>query len=143
MAIRLERVIEVAAPPADVWTFIADHEQRARHISVVEDVTVSEDSETAVWHIALPIPLIDRTIEVRTENVVLNEPEYVKFVGRSRAMRVVGEHELQATETGTKLTNRFSVEGRIPGIERFFKNNLEAEFDNLEAGLDEFLDTGR
>jgi len=143
MAIRLEQVIDVPAAPEAVWEFIADHEQRAHHISVVEDFSVNDNREKATWHLALPIPVIDRTIEVRTENVEVDEPNYVKFIGRSRAMRVVGEHKLRATETGTELTNRFTVEGRIPGIERFFKKNLEAEFDNLEAGLEEFLDENR
>ncbi|WP_135661755.1 CoxG family protein [Halorhabdus rudnickae] len=139
MAIRLERVIDVSAPPEDVWTFISDPEQRARHISVVEDFSIDGDG-SATWHLSLPIPILDRTIAVETEDVEVRSPEHVKFVGRSRAMRVVGEQDLAETETGTRLTNRFTVEGRIPGIERFFKKNLEDEFDNLEAGLREFLD---
>lgn len=142
MAIRLERVIDVPAPPTDVWTFIADPAHRAQHVSVVEEYTV-EDDGSATWHLSLPIPVIDRTIAVETEDVERRPPAYVKFVGRSRAMRVVGEHELRETTEGTELTNRFTVEGRIPGVERFFKKNLEKEFDNLEAGLREFLDSER
>ncbi|WP_136688001.1 CoxG family protein [Halorhabdus amylolytica] len=139
MAIRLERVIDLPAPPEDVWTFISDPEQRARHISVVEDFSVSGDG-SATWHLSLPIPFLDRTIAVETEDVEVRPPEHVKFVGRSRAMRVVGEQDLEENETGTRLTNHFTVEGRVPGIERFFKKNLEDEFDNLEAGLREYLD---
>lgn len=139
MAIRLERVIDVSAPPEDVWTFISDPEQRARHISVVKDFSIDGDG-SATWHLSLPIPILDRTIAVETEDVEVRPPEHVKFVGRSRAMRVVGEQDLAETETGTRLTNHFTVEGRIPGIERFFKKNLEDEFDNLETGLREFLD---
>lgn len=139
MAIRLERTIDVTADPEDVWAFIADPEHRARHISVVKEHEIHGDG-TATWHLALPIPLIERTIAVETETVEVRPPEFVKFVGRSRAMRVVGEHDLTSTENGTRLTNRFTVEGRIPGIERFFRKNLEAEFDNLDAGLGEYLD---
>jgi carbon monoxide dehydrogenase subunit G len=50
-------------------------------------------------------------------------------------MHVVGEHELEPTDEGTQLTNRFTVEGRLPGVERFFKRNLETEFDNLEDAI--------
>ncbi|QGN06805.1 polyketide cyclase [Halorhabdus sp. CBA1104] len=139
MAIRLERVLDVPAKPADVWTFIADPKYRARHVSVVDDFEVDGDG-SATWHLSLPIPVIDQTIAIETEDVERRPPEFVKFIGRSRAMRVVGEHELEATETGTRLTNHFTVEGRIPGIERFFRDNLEAEFDNLEAGLRAYLD---
>jgi len=139
MAMRLERVIELPAPPKDVWKFISDPEQRARHISVVKDFSVKGDG-SATWHLSLPIPFFDRTIAVETEDVEVRPPEHVKFVGRSRAMHVVGEQDLEANESGTRLTNRFTVEGRIPGVERFFEKNLEDEFDNLEAGLREYLD---
>lgn len=138
MSLRLEHVIEVSATPEEVWRFIADPEQRASYISVVEDYTI-EDDRSATWEISLPIPVIDSTITVETEDVERRDPEFVKFVGRSRAVRVVGEHELTPTETGTRLTNTFTVEGRLPGVERFFKKNLEAEFENLEDGLEAFL----
>lgn len=138
MTVRLERVIDLPAPPEDVWAFISDPEQRARHISVVADYAV--DGDTATWHLSLPIPLIDRTITVETEDVEVRPPEHVTFVGRSRAMRVVGEQDLEPTEAGTRLHNRFTVDGRLPGIERFFEGHLEDEFDNLEAGLRDFLD---
>ncbi|CCQ32374.1 polyketide cyclase-dehydrase protein [Halorhabdus tiamatea SARL4B] len=138
MSLRLEHVIEVSATPEEVWRFIADPEQRARYISVVEDYTIEGD-RAATWEIALPIPVIDSTITVKTEDVERRDPEFVKFVGRSRAVRVVGEHELTPTEAGTRLTNTFTVEGRLPGVERFFKKNLEAEFENLEDGLEAFL----
>lgn len=138
MSLRLEHVIEVSATPEEVWQFIADPEQRAKYISVVKDYTI-EDDRSATWEISLPIPVIDSTVTVETEDVERRDPEFVKFVGRSRAVRVVGEHELTPTETGTRLTNTFTVEGRIPGVERFFKKNLEAEFENLEDGLEAFL----
>jgi carbon monoxide dehydrogenase subunit G len=81
--------------------------------------------------------MLNRTVSVETEDVERNPPNYVKFVGRSSALRVTGEHELEATETGTRLTNRFVVEGRVPGVERFFERNLDRELDNLEAALEE------
>ena len=64
-------------------------------------------------------------------------PRYVKFVGRSSALRVTGEHEVQETESGSRLVNKFTVEGKVPGIERYFKKNLDEELDNLEARLRE------
>lgn len=134
MTVRVERTFELAAPPEAVWAFIADPERRARPISVVEEFETTGDRE-AIWHVSLPIPFINRTIAVETTETDRREPEYVRFVGRSRAMRVVGEHELKPTDGGTRLINRFVVEGKIPGVERFFKRNLDGELDNLEQAI--------
>lgn len=138
MTVRVERVVDVPVPIEDVWAFIADPEKRARPISVVQDFELLDTGE-AVWHIKLPIPVVNRTIRVETEEQVREEPTYVEFVGRSKVMRVVGEHELEEIDGGTRLTNRFVVDGKLPGVERFFKRNMEAEFDNLEAALYEEL----
>ncbi len=134
MTVRVERTFELAAPPEAVWAFIADPERRARPISVVEEFETTGDRE-AIWHVSLPIPFINRTIAVETTETDRREPEYVRFVGRSRAMRVVGEHELKPTDGGTRLINRFVVEGKLPGVERFFKRNLDGELDNLEQAI--------
>ncbi|QCC50421.1 SRPBCC family protein [Halapricum salinum] len=140
MTIRVERVVSVPAPPERVWEFIVDPEKRARPISVVVDFELKDgDGRKATWQIKLPIPVINRTITIETEDVERDPPRYVKFTGRSKVMRVVGEHELEPTEEGTRLTNRFTVEGRVPGVERFFKRNLETEFDNLEDAIFEDL----
>jgi len=140
MTVRVERVFELPAPPADVWAFIADPELRARPISVLEEYETTGD-RTAVWHLELPVPRIDRTIAVETEDVTLEEPRFVKFVGRSRAMNVQGEHSLEPTDDGgTRLTNRFVVDGRLPGVETYFKRKLDGELENLEAALREHLD---
>lgn len=140
MTIRVERVMEVPAAPDRVWEFIADPEKRARPISVVVGFELDgEDARKATWDIKLPIPLVNRTVAVSTEDVERDPPNYVKFTGRSKVMRVVGEHSLEPTEKGTRLTNRFTVDGRLPGVERYFKRNLETEFDNLEDALFEDL----
>ncbi|WP_436934082.1 CoxG family protein [Halovenus marina] len=138
MVVRVERIVDVPAPREDVWEFIADPESRARAISVVEDFEVIDDTH-AVWHLSLPIPVVRKTIRVETEEKRRDPPRSVEFVGTSKVMRVVGEHELEATENGTRLTNRFVVEGKLPGVERFFKRNMGAEFDNLERALEESL----
>jgi carbon monoxide dehydrogenase subunit G len=140
MTVRVERTMTVGAAPERVWEFIVDPEQRARPISVVKDWELTGDN-TATWYLSLPIPLIDRTIEVKTEDVERREPEYVRFIGRSKVMRVQGEQELRPTEDGgTEVTNRFVVDGRLPGVERFFKRNLDEELGNLEAALREYLE---
>lgn len=138
MTVRVERVVVVPAPPEDVWAFIADPEKRARPISVVSDFELADDGH-AVWSLQLPIPLVDRTIRVDTEENRRVPPEYVEFVGRSKVMRVVGEHALEPVENGTELTNTFVVDGRVPGVERFFERNMDGEFDNLEAAIYEDL----
>lgn len=138
MTASIERVFEIPAPPDDVWAIIADPERRARSISVVTDFEPTGD-RTAVWHVSLPIPRLDRTIRVETEDVEVDPPTYVRFVGRSKAMDVRGEHRLEATEAGTRLTNRFRVDGRLPGVETYFKRKLDDELANLEAAVREEL----
>ncbi len=139
MAARVERVFEIPAAPERVWTVIADPEKRARSISVVEGFETTGD-RTAVWHISLPIPGLSRTIRVETEDVEIDAPKYVRFVGRSKAMDVQGEHVLEATDAGTRLTNRFTVDGRFPGVERYFKRKLDGELANIESSIREELD---
>ncbi len=134
MTVRVERVVVVPAPREDVWAFIDDPEKRARPISVVSDFELADDGH-AVWYLSLPIPLVDRTIRVDTEEKRRDPPAYVEFVGRSKVMRVVGEHSLETLENGTRLTNQFVVEGTVPGVERFFERNMEQEFDNLENAI--------
>jgi len=139
MTVRVERTMTVSASPEQVWEFIVDPEQRARSISVVEGWERVDDLKST-WHLSLPIPVINQTIAVNTEDVERREPEYVRFIGRSKVVRVQGEHELEATEDGgTRLTNRFVVDGKLPGVEKFFKRNLDDELGNLETRLREEL----
>lgn len=137
MTVRAERVFRVEAPREEVWEFIADPARRAALISVVEDFELTD--EGATWYVRLPIPLLDRTLAVRTREVSRDPPRYVEFVGRSSAFGVTGEHELEPAGDGTEVTNRFVVEGRFPGVERFFRRNLDDELANLERGLQEAL----
>jgi len=133
MTVRVRRAFEFETPPGQVWEFIADPGKRAGAISVVRDFEV--DGNHATWEIDLDLPLIDRTATVETEDVERDEPRYVKFVGRSSVLRVTGEHRIEETETGSRLHNEFVVDGRLPGVERFFKKRLDDELDNLEAAL--------
>ena len=139
MTTRVERTFEIPAPPKAVWDIIADPKKRAKSISVVRSFETTGD-RTAIWHVSLPIPGIKRTIRVKTEDIDVDEPSYVRFVGRSKAMNVQGEHVLEATGTGTKITNRFSVDGRFPGVEAYFKRKLDDEISNLEALVREELE---
>lgn len=134
MTVRVERTFELAAPPADVWAFIADPRKRAEPISVVREFEVTGE-HTAIWHVALPIPYTDRTIAVETEDTRVEDPTYVEFVGRSKAMNVQGEHRLEPDGDGTRLVNRFVVDGRVPGVERYFKGKLDDELGNLERAI--------
>ena len=136
MTVRVERTFDLAVGPEDVWEFIADPEKRAGAISVVADYELVDENES-IWHIKLPIPFLDRTVPVETEDVERDPPRYVKFVGRSSALRVTGEHEIQETDDGSRLVNRFTVDGKMPGVERYFKKHLDDELDNLEAALRE------
>lgn len=134
MVVRAERVVEIPAARERVWSFIDDPEKRARPISVVEDFELLDEGR-AIWHVALPIPITDRTLTVETEDRKRTPPEYVEFLGTSKAFRVVGRHELTETEEGTQLRNSFEVDGRLPGVERFFKKNIDAELERLEGAI--------
>lgn len=140
MTVRVERTIELPADPATVWEFIATPSNRARSISVVSDYTVDgSDDRVVTWHIDLPIPVINRTISVRTRDVTRDPPEFVKFEGRSKVLNVTGEHFIEPNNGGSRLRNSFVVEGRLPGVERYFEKNLDAELKNLERTLREDL----
>ena len=134
MTVRVRRELGFDADPADVWAFISDPAKRAGAISVVDEYEVTGD-RTATWHVSLPVPVIRSTIAVETEEVRKDPPEYVEFVGKSKVMHVTGEHELEETADGTRLRNSFTVDGRVPGVERFFKKNMDQELDNLEAAI--------
>ncbi|MFC5970419.1 CoxG family protein [Halomarina salina] len=134
MTVRVERTFDLDASPEEVWAFISDPRKRAAPISVVDEFEETGEG-TAVWHVKLPIPLLKRTASIETEETDVRPPEYVRFVGRSKVMRVVGEHELTPHGDGTRLTNRFTVDGKLPGVEKYFERNLDGELDNLEDAL--------
>jgi hypothetical protein len=74
-------------------------------------------------------------VEIKTQDVSREPPTRVKFEGRSKALRVTGEHTITETDDGCTLANEFVVDGKLPGVESFFKRNLDGELDNLEAAL--------
>jgi carbon monoxide dehydrogenase subunit G len=134
MTVRVERQVDVVGTPEDVWSYLAEAENRARAISVVSDWEENDDG-TLTWHVSLPIPVVKRTLEVTTEDRERRPGEYVRFVGRSPAFRVQGEHELEGIEGGTRVTSRFVVDSKLPGVERYFKRQLDRELDNVEYAL--------
>ena len=134
MTTRAQRTVEIAASPSDVWSFLSDPQKRAEAISVIEEFELDDETH-ATWYLSLPIPGIDETIAIETEDTIRDPVECIKFVGRSRLMHVVGEHELEPTDRGTRLRSRFTVEGEAPGIEQYFEQKLDEEFDNLETAL--------
>ena len=141
MTVQVERTFDLAAAPEDVWLFISDAGKRAGAISVVESYELHDEAgEHATWYLSLPIPLIRGTVGVDTREVERVPPRFVKFVGRSKVMRVVGEHELEPVDGGTRLHNRFTVDGKLPGVETFFKRNFGAELSNLEAAIEADMD---
>src|SRR6056297_1133451 len=134
MTVRVSRTFEFDAPGDRIWAFISDPEKRAGAISVVDSYDL-RGANRAVWHVKLPIPLINSTVQVKTEDVSREPPTRVKFSGRSKALNVTGEHTITETDSGCTLKNEFVVDGKLPGVERFFKRNLDKEMDNLEDAL--------
>jgi len=138
MTVRVSRTFDIAAGTEAVWTFIADPKNRADAISVVE--SWEQDGDEFIWYLKLPIPVVDKTVAVRTRDVERVENERVKFVGRSRVMNVTGEHILTPQDGSTRVENRFVVDGRLPGVERFFDRSFGGELDNLRAALERDLE---
>lgn len=134
MTVRVERSIELPVEPERVWAFIDDPAKRAGAISVVEDYEVHEEGR-ATWHVRIPIPFVNKTVAVDTEEVSRDPPNAVAFVGKSPVMTVRGEHEVEPIAGGTRLVNRFTVDGSVPGIEGYFKKNLDEELRNLDRAL--------
>lgn len=135
MSARVTRRFQIDASPEAVWSFIEDPANRARAISVVD--RFEQDGETTIWHIRLPIPLIRTTIKVRTRDTKREPPRFVRFQGKSSAFDVQGEHRIEPGEDQTTVVNVFTVKGRAPGVERFFRRNLDKELTNLERALRE------
>jgi carbon monoxide dehydrogenase subunit G len=134
MTVRVERTVELPVEPERVWEFISDPEKRASAISVVEGYELHGDGQ-ATWHVTIPLPLVNRTAEVRTRETERDPPHSVTFVGESSMLTVEGQHVVEATETGSRLVNRFTVDGKLPGVETFFQKNLDDELENLGAAL--------
>lgn len=134
MVVRVRRSVEVPASPRTVWEFLADPENRAAAVSVVRDVTVHGEG-AATWHVEIPVPVVDRTIAVRTEDRVRDPPHYGEWVGRARGLSVEGEHVVTGADDGCRVDNRFAVESSIPGVEGYFRRNLDRELDNLSRAL--------
>ena len=133
MTVRVTRTFDLDVPPEEVWAFLSDPAERAAAISVVTDYEKTADGMT--WHVRLPIPVVNRTVTVSTTEVERDPPTHVKFVGRSSAFTVTGEHDISARDGGSRVVNTFVVEGRFPGVERFFRGNLDSELDALERRL--------
>lgn len=129
MTVEIERSYRVEAPIEAVWELLSDPATRARAISVV-DRFEEREGET-VWHLRLPIPLVRRTIPVRTWDVERDPPRYVRFAGESSIMAVTGEHELTADDGATTVRNRFVVDGTVPGVEGFFKRSIDDELERI------------
>lgn len=137
MTATVERTFEVEAPRREVWELIADPRLRAEAIGVVDDVRFEGDE--AVWTLRMPIRLLPGSVTVRTRDVERDPPRYVRFVGSSRVMDMEGEHELTETERGCLVRNRFTVDGRFPGVETFFTHNIDDEIEHLLATVDDRL----
>ena len=129
MTVEVERSFDVDAPRRAVWDLLADDGNRARAIDVVD--SFESAGEETVWQVALPGPLGSRTMAVRTRDLERDPPGYVNFVGRSKAMDVTGEHELTERQTGCRVRNRFVVDGKLPGVERFFRRTVDDEITNI------------
>ena len=63
--------------------------------------------------------------------------EVARYMHEEVMVDILMAHLVGYARVGPRI--EFSVEGRLPGVERFFKRNLDRELDNLEAALREEL----
>lgn len=140
MTVRLEDTRRIDASPEAVWSFIADPGNRARAISTVRrfEVHGGPDRHTT-WWIELPIRLLG-TITVETRERERREPEFVEFVGHSRAFEVVGNHRIEGRDGGTTFSSTFEVNGKLPGVERVFERQFPQELENVANAIEAHLD---
>lgn len=129
MVVEVERTYQVDTPCEDVWEALSDPDNRAQAISVVE--SYEQRGDDFIWQLAVPVPMVSGTVSVRTRDVERDPPRFVRFKGKSKVMRVTGEHELTETEMGCEARNKFIVDGKIPGIETFFERNVDDEIENI------------
>ena len=141
MTVEVERSYQIEAPIEEVWELLADSAVRASALGVVDHF--DQQGEVTVWYLKLPLPLLRRTVSVRTWDVDRDPPRYVRFVGESKIMDVVGEHALSMDGDITTITNRFRVDGKLPGVEGFFERNIDREIERLRRHvIDQLSKTG-
>ena len=129
MTVDIERSYLVDAPVSTVWELLSSERNRAEAIEVVE--RFERNGDETIWYVRLPGPLRSRTMAVRTWVVKHDAPRFVKFVGKAKVMDVSGEHELTETDDGCLVRSRFIVDGKLPGVERFFRRNIDDEIENI------------
>lgn len=129
MTVRVRRSFEVIADIEDVWELLSNEAKRAEAIELVD--SFEEVSGGTHWNVNVPLPLSDRTVTVKTNDVERDPPTYVKFVGRSKLMNVTGEHSLTQDGDTCRVVNTFVVDGSVPGVEKFFKRNIDGEIENI------------
>lgn len=131
MTVRVKRSYELDYNKEQVWKVISDHELRAEGLTVVDDYEVHNE-QTVTWVLSLDLPLVPSTLSVKTREQNRDPPEEVAFKGKSKAFTAKGKHKIeQLPDGGCILHSSFVVEGRLPGVERFFKRNLESELQSL------------
>ena len=135
MTVDVERVYDVTATVEEAWSLLSDPAMRAKGLTMVE--SYEQVGAETIWHLRLPIPGLRKTASVRTRDVERSPPTYVKFTGDAKIMHVQGEHELTETDTGCRIRNRFVVDGRLPGVESFFKRGIDREIERMLQGLGE------
>ncbi|MDZ7731411.1 MAG: hypothetical protein U5K37_11650 [Natrialbaceae archaeon] len=95
MTVEVTRTVTVDIPAEEVWDLLADPRTRAMAITLVQDFDVEVaddiDGDEIVWHVGLPIPMIEETIAVRTREVERRENEYVRYTGESSVFELVGD----------------------------------------------------
>lgn len=141
MAIEAERTITLDAPREDVWQFVSNPTTRAETLSIVERYSIDGDG-SATWEVDLPIPFIQESFPVETEDSEVKEPKYLKYVGDSKAFSITGEHWINESGGGTFLQLRLTLEAKLPGVELFLSQNIEDEIDNLVRALKRSVEEG-
>lgn len=122
---------EVGAAPEDVWAFIEKAGNRAEAIRFVTDYRLSDETNIIEWKVSIPV--VDRAIWLETEDVKVEAPTFVRFVGEARIGEMVGEYEVERLDGGgSRVTQMLRVDSWVPKLESAFEARFDEEFEYFE-----------
>jgi uncharacterized protein YndB with AHSA1/START domain len=98
---RIEEHVEIGRSAAEVWDFVADPLNDPLWCSKVKAVEASGTNRWAVWH--KPVPFRPR-VSLTVEHLVVEPPRRLTMREEDEAGVYSVEYRLDATESGTRLT---------------------------------------
>ena len=122
----VEESIEVDSPPQEVWDFVADPMNDPRWCRKVKAV---EPCGAGVWHVLhKPVPMRP-PMELRLEQLELDEPRRLRIRQEDEAAVFDVEYRLEPTPTGTRFVqiSRFEWKKLPRFLHRTFQRGVRRD----------------